>query len=270
MSAPNCLTKLAKLDLDGAVWVASDIHLGPAIPKTNAHFYDFLARADAEADALILLGDIFDFWIGDDIAITHATPGLAEACHHLRQFAQAKPLYLVHGNRDFLLGDAFGQHINAQLLPPQLLLNVGPTRLILSHGDELCTDDHAFMRFRYWTRQRWLQRAFLALPVAWRLAVAQRARQGSKGNDPNYLAISDVTHSAVHQVLAQHPDVAGLMHGHTHRPQRHRIEYQQRQYERIVLPDWDYDNPPYRSGYAVVTATGVELIVADSNGETVI
>lgn len=254
---------LNKLSLTGTVYVASDIHLGPAIPRTNQAFYEFLEIAADTADSLILVGDIFNYWIGDDIAIQHPEPWLSEALSHLRRFAAQKPLYLIRGNRDFLIGDTLAKQLGAQLLADQIILNVDNQRIYLSHGDELCTDDKGFMLFRAWTRQAWLQQLFFKLPITWRIAIANQARKKSKSKQaaPDYRhAKGDVTHAAVTQIFEQHPELNGMIHGHTHKPQQHYLEVNGKAYWRLVLPDWELDHSNPRQGYAIINKDGAQLI----------
>lgn len=243
--------------------MASDIHLGPSIPHTNQAFYQFLKQAATEADHLILVGDIFNYWIGDDIAIQYPEPWLVEAISHLQNFAKQKPLYLIHGNRDFLMGQDFAKSIGATLLPAQTLLEVDGQLIYLSHGDELCTNDKGYMLFRAWTRQVWLQKLFYKLPIKWRISIANKARRKSKEKQsaPAYdHSKGEVVDSTVTAIFKQHPDINGIIHGHTHKPQTHHITVDGKDYWRVVLPDWELDHEPPRSGYAILNKDGVQLI----------
>ncbi|WP_317849577.1 UDP-2,3-diacylglucosamine diphosphatase [Oligella urethralis] len=254
-----------KLSLTGTVYLASDIHLGPTIPRTNQAFYDFLAEAASAADSLILVGDIFNYWIGDDIAMHQPEPWLTEALTQLQRFAAQKPLYLIRGNRDFLIGHALAELLGARLLADQIILHVDDLAVYLSHGDELCTDDKGFMLFRAWTRQAWLQQLFFKLPLTWRLAIANKARKKSQSKQaaPNYQhQRGDVTEAAVRRVFEQHPGLHGMIHGHTHKPQQHLITLNGKSYWRVVLPDWELDQAAPRQGYAILTKDGVQLISA--------
>lgn len=258
----KALKLLNKLSLKANVYLASDIHLGPSIPRTNQAFYQFLEHAAAQADSLILVGDIFNYWIGDDVAIQHPEPWLVEAISNLQSFAKQKPLYLVHGNRDFLIGQDLAKLIGATLLADQTLLEVANQRVYLSHGDELCTDDKGFMFFRAWTRQSWLQKLFFKLPMKWRINIANKARKKSKEKQaaPAFdHHKSDVAQSAVTAIFEQHPELNGMIHGHTHKPQKHHLEINGKAYWRLVLPDWELDKEHPRKGYAILNKDGVQL-----------
>ena len=255
---------LNKLSLSANVYLASDIHLGPSIPRTNQAFYEFLDQAAIKADSLILVGDIFNYWIGDDIAIHHPEPWLVEAIHHLQAFARQKPLYLVHGNRDFLIGHDFARHIGATLLTDCSLIDVDGQQIYLSHGDELCTNDKSFMLFRYWTRKAWLQKLFFKLPIKWRIQIADKARKKSKHKQAgqNYdHSKGEVTEKAVKAIFKAYPMLNGMIHGHTHKPKKHQIDVDGQNYWRLVLADWELDHgEPPRYGYAILNKNGVQSI----------
>ena len=254
---------LNKLCLTANVYLASDIHLGPSIPHTNQGFYQFLELAAQKADHLILVGDIFNYWIGDDIAFQRPEPWLVEAISQLQTFSKQKPLYLIHGNRDFLLGHEFAERIGATLLPAQILLEVEGQLVHLSHGDELCSSDKGYMLFRAWTRQNWLQKLFFKLPIAWRIGVANKARKKSKEKQaaPSYdHSKGEVVDSSINAIFKKNPNLNGIIHGHTHKPNIHHLNVDGKDYWRVVLPDWELDQEPPRSGYAILNKDGVELI----------
>ena len=248
---------LTKLQLNGTVWLAADIHLGPHSPKTAQAFYAFLRQARQQTDALILCGDIFNAWVGADAALN--PPGwLAQAIHHLRSTSQDLALYLMRGNRDFLLDQQFARYVGAQLLDDQILLCTPAQCLVLTHGDELCTDDVSYQRFRQRVRQPWLQRLFLKLPLHWRQHIAGGLRsQSRKKQRYTPLNISDVNTAYCGQLLAPHPTQL-LVHGHTHRPAIHRLAIPGRaDGTRVVLPDWEYDHStPTRSGWLALLPDG--------------
>ncbi len=244
--------------LPGTIWIASDIHLGAAVPRTASAFYAFLAQARAQAQALILLGDIFDAWIGDDHALDHPPAWLQAALGALRQTAATIPLWLISGNRDFLMGEALAQALGARLVraPLRLATDAGP--ILLAHGDEYCTDDPAYQRFRRIVHTRWIQRLFLALPLQLRRAIARWARQRSRqAHGHKTLQMMDVNAQAVAQALA----AAGclvLIHGHTHRPAVHRVSLNGHEGWRYVLPDWEFDHAqPVRGGWISVDGEGI-------------
>lgn len=261
MSSSKALPSSSKLQLHGNVWLAADIHLGPNSPKTAQAFYNFLIKARREADALILCGDIFHAWIGADLALEPPN-WLAQALHHFRQTSQDLPLFFMRGNRDFLLDARFANFVGAQLLADQIILTTDQQQLVLTHGDELCTDDVAYQRFRKRVRNQRIQTMFLKLPLRWRLAIAGGLRQRSKAQQQQIESyITDVNELSCIQLLEQHAESL-LVHGHTHRPALHRLQRAEGpDLSRIVLPDWELDHSqPTRGGWLVLTQSGhIEL-----------
>lgn len=252
-----------KLSLPGRVWIASDIHLGPDSPATAAAFMNFLERAASHADTLILAGDIFDAWIGDDLALHEPPTWLEEALQALRQAGERCSLWLGHGNRDFLMGDTLMRHLGAKALPETSLLLTDAGRILLAHGDEYCTADAGYQRFRRLVRNPAVQAAFLALPLRLRRGIAARARQRSmRVNQYKHRDIMDVELSAISDALRR-ADTTMLIHGHTHQPARHQMQVDGRDCERLVLPDWDFDATPPRGGWVEIDAHGVRLVQRD-------
>ncbi len=249
-----------KLALRGAVWVASDIHLGEAVPETARAFCDFLDRARRQADALILCGDIFDAWIGDDHALRDPPDWLAAALDALRATAADLPLWLARGNRDFLMGRALADALGARLLDTPAVLDTDAGTILLAHGDEFCTDDLAYQRFRRIVRTPWIQHLFLALPLSLRRAIAARARARSRqARRSKSMAIMDVNAAAVARALRD-AGCTTLIHGHTHRPAIHPMDLDGRAARRYVLPDWEFDrDPPPRGGWIEIDASGIQL-----------
>lgn len=248
-----------KLRFSGTLWIAADIHLGPDGPKTASGFYQFLNEAATHCDALILCGDIFNAWIGDDQVLS-PEPWLATALKHLQQFGQQKALYLMRGNRDFLLGKQLAEAVHGTLLPDHVLITTDYFRFVLTHGDELCIDDHAYQRFRRIVRNRGVQAVFHALPLRWRRDIANHFRERSKaaGRHKSY-RITDVNIEACKQLMARY-QVESLIHGHTHRPALHPMPPQPETHRRIVLPDWELDHAqPPRSGWLSLHAQQVSL-----------
>lgn len=219
----------------------SDLHLDPARPGLTRAFFDFLAQlprgalpgVDGQPGALYILGDFFNVWIGDD----DDAPLCAEVSRALEQLAGAgTAVYLMHGNRDFLMGEAWAAACGATLISEPYLLQGGEKQYLLMHGDALCTRDTDYMAFRNMVRDPQWQRAFLARPLAERRAFAEQARAKSKTMSSNKPGdIMDVTPSEVERVLAE-SGVATLVHGHTHRPAVHQLGNGR---SRIVLGDWD-------------------------------
>ncbi|MDZ5617956.1 UDP-2,3-diacylglucosamine diphosphatase [Achromobacter xylosoxidans] len=248
-----------KIALPGPVWLASDLHLGPATPATAEAFLAFLQAAEEEAAALLLPGDIFDAWIGDDV-IRAAPPWLATALTALRTTASRIPLWLGRGNRDFLIGEELAGAVGARLLPEPALLQTDYGDVLLTHGDEFCTDDAAYQQFRQMVRNPQWQAAFLAKTIPERLALAQQARGESQmANQSKSMEIMDVNAAAVEQAFRD-SGVALMVHGHTHRPARHVLEVDGSKRERWVLPDWDCDHvSPPRGGWLVIDRDGLQF-----------
>jgi len=260
---------LNKLSLQGAVWVASDIHLGAAIPETARAFQGFLDQARRHADALILCGDIFDAWVGDDHALRNPPDWLAAALDELRTTARAIPLWLVRGNRDFLMGRALADALSARLLDAPVVLDTDAGPILLAHGDEYCTDDHAYQRFRRIVRTPWVQQVFLALPLGLRRAIAARARARSRQTRRTKpMAIMDVNPAAIAQALRD-SGCHILIHGHTHRPAIHTLDLDGRTAQRYVLPDWEYDGgAPPRGGWIEIDAAGIRLVTDPESAQS--
>lgn len=214
----------------------SDLHLAPGHPATAAAFHAWARGPARDASALYVLGDLFDAWIGDEQI---HEPFARDVVASLRAVADAGvPVAVMHGNRDFLLGDRFARAAGARLLPERIVVEAGGVPTLLMHGDELCTDDLAYQKYRAWSRDRRRQRRFLSLPWPVRRAFAAWLRRKSRrANLMKDDAIMDVTASAVEQVLRE-AGVARLVHGHTHRPASHAVDVDGRRCERHVLPDW--------------------------------
>lgn len=193
------------------------------------------------ADALFILGDLFEAWIGDDSA---AEPGFeAECAQVLRATAQRLPVFFLHGNRDFLLGAAMAERTGVQLLPDPTVFAFGATRWLLSHGDALCLGDADYQAFRRQVRNPAWQAAVLARPLAERRMMAKALRSESENLKRGDAVYADVDHPAALQWL-QAARADHLLHGHTHRPGEHAMDAQHR---RIVLSDWDAEAQPPRA-----------------------
>lgn len=260
MSSSSKPPSLNSLQAAGTVWVASDIHLSAHAPATARAFLDFLDQAASQADALLLPGDIFDVWIGDDFALRDPPPWLRSILDALLKTAQQTRLYLGRGNRDFLMGESLAQHIGAQLLPDRTLLQTDIGPVVLSHGDEYCTADRGYQTFRQLVRNRAVQRMFLSLSLKTRRSIAAWARQRSQRNNLDKpMAIMDVEPSAIQAAFRQSGSSI-MVHGHTHRPAVHTLVVDRRPCQRIVLPDWDYDHSPVpRGGWLVINRDGLRL-----------
>ncbi|MDW5416907.1 UDP-2,3-diacylglucosamine diphosphatase [Iodobacter sp. CM08] len=227
----------------------SDLHLSPADPATTAAFHAFLQGPARNASALYILGDLFEFWIGDD--------GLDEAFNAeivaaIAQLAEQKiAVFFLAGNRDFLPGQRFADAARLTILNDPSLVQLFGQNVLIAHGDALCTDDLAYQRFRLIVRHPWVQSLFLALPRRWRLAQVEKLRARSKeSNQMKRSDVMDVNTAAVASLMQQH-HVQTLIHGHTHRPAQHMLP----QGQRWVLPDW-YQG---KGGYLCVQASGISM-----------
>jgi len=213
----------------------SDLHLDDTRPQITDLFARFLAREARGADALYILGDLFESWIGDDEDATLATR-VADALRGLRD--GDVPIYFMHGNRDFLLGANYAERTGMTLLADPTIIDLHGERTLLMHGDTLCTDDLDYQKFRTLVRNPAWQTQFLAKPLAERRVFAAQARGESRKQTAMKPAeIMDVNQNAVASAMRTH-DVRRLIHGHTHRPATHRFDLDGQAAERIVLGDW--------------------------------
>ena len=213
----------------------SDLHIDASRPEITRQFLSFLRTEAVGADALYILGDLFESWVGDDDA-DPAQRAAIGALHELS--SSAVPCFVMHGNRDFLLGPRFCAMSGAQLLPDPVVVTLYGEPVLVMHGDALCTDDRAYQRLRATVRDAQWQRQFLALSVASRRALASAARAGSQAHTAAIdHAITDVNAGNVETVLRA-AGLSTLLHGHTHRPGVHSLNVDGRDCTRIVLGDW--------------------------------
>ncbi|MDE1960570.1 MAG: UDP-2,3-diacylglucosamine diphosphatase [Xanthomonadaceae bacterium] len=213
----------------------SDLHLDESRPRLIAAFEEFLAGDARAAQALYILGDLFESYIGDDDDAP-LNARVARATRKLRD--TGVPVFFMHGNRDFLLGQDFAARAEMTLLDDPAVIELGGEPVLLMHGDTLCTDDTAYLKFRTLVRDPAWQRAFLSKPLAERRAFAAQARGESRKHTANAKPeIMDVNQAAVETAMRAH-GVRRLIHGHTHRPATHHFDVDGRKAERIVLGDW--------------------------------
>jgi UDP-2,3-diacylglucosamine hydrolase len=214
----------------------ADLHLHPAQPAVLQHFFTFLSQYAPQAEAVYILGDLFEAWLGDDEDLPALTP-LYAALQGLSQHGTR--LYFMHGNRDFLLGPAFAERCGGVLISADYhRLDLYGIPTLLMHGDTLCTRDVAYQQFRQQVRDPAWQQQFLALPFDQRRAAAQQARAHSQQHMQQQTAeIMDVTPAAVSAVMQQH-GVQHLIHGHTHRPAVHTFTVADQPAYRYVVDDW--------------------------------
>lgn len=229
----------------------ADLHLQTEEPAITAGFLHFLQGTARKADALYILGDLFEAWIGDDDPV----PLHREIAAAIKAVVDSGvPCYFIHGNRDFLLGKRFARESGMQLLPEEQELYLYGRKVLIMHGDTLCTDDAGYQAFRAKVHKPWLQRLFLALPLFVRQRIAAKMRASSKAaNSHKSLSIMDVNPDAVAATMEKH-HVQCLIHGHTHRPDVHELMVDGQPAIRVVLGAWHTQGSMVR-----VTADDVEL-----------
>lgn len=213
----------------------SDLHIDASSPAITRQFLSLVNGEAREAEALYILGDLFESWVGDDAA----DPQQAAVIEALKSLTDSGvPCFVMHGNRDFLLGTQFCAMSGARLLKDPMVATLYGEPVLVMHGDALCTDDRAYQRLRATVRDPGWQQQFLALSVAARRALAGAARVGSQAHTIALdYTIGDVNTSSVASVL-RHAGTATLLHGHTHRPAIHALTVDGRACTRIVLGDW--------------------------------
>jgi len=230
----------------------ADLHLCQEEPAITAGFVHFLQREAPHCDALYILGDLFEAWIGDD------DPNLLHQQIASALRALPVPVYFIHGNRDFLIGRRFAQASGMTLLPEEQVLTLYGHRLLIMHGDTLCTDDMGYLRFRAKVHNPWIQRLFLTLPLWIRKRIAARMRADSKqANQHKSRTIMDVNQEAVAAAMLRQR-VPLLIHGHTHRPAIHTLNLQGETAQRAVLGAWHS-----RGSMIQLDASGIQLIHFD-------
>ena len=215
----------------------SDLHLSEAHPHTCELFLHFLNDTAPQAEALYILGDLFEYWAGDDDL---DTPFHRRICEALSRLATGgTQLFIMHGNRDFLMAHALADACHATLLADPTLIDLYGTPTLLTHGDALCTDDLAYQQFRTQVRSSDWRSNFLAQPLHQRKAQIEQLRQQSeRSKQEKPMAIMDTNEEAVITLLRQH-NYPRLIHGHTHRPAKHLHHLDDHTCERWVLGDWD-------------------------------
>jgi UDP-2,3-diacylglucosamine hydrolase len=230
----------------------SDLHLDESRPGIVAQFERFLGEIAPGADALYILGDLFEYWVGDDGL---ALPFPARVAARLRATALELPVHFMHGNRDFLVAERFTRETGARLIDDPTAIDLYGTPALLMHGDTLCTGDAQYQAFRAQVRDPRWQQAALARPIDERLAIARGMRSDSEGaKQDKDMAIMDVAPAAVEEAFAR-SGAALLIHGHTHRPARHVHAVGGRERVRWVLPDW-YES----AGYLEASPEGMRAV----------
>ncbi|NNF95748.1 MAG: UDP-2,3-diacylglucosamine diphosphatase [Halobacteria archaeon] len=226
----------------------SDLHLSAERPDITSLFIQFLNNEARQAEALYILGDLFEAWLGDDMVL----PEYADAIAAMKALSDSGvPVFIMHGNRDFLLGEKFTAMSGATLLDDPTRIDLYGKPTLLLHGDTLCTDDVEYQKFRTMVRSPAWQQQMLALSPAERLALAREYREMSQAETGNKAEdIMDVNQQTLQQVM-QTEGIYHMIHGHTHRPAIHDFEIDSQPAKRIVLGDW------YEQG---------SVLVCDENG----
>ncbi len=242
---------------------ASDIHLHPSLPKTTDAFFRFLDENARKADQLYLLGDLFEYWAGDEDITTNYHTKIIQALRALSD--SGTQIFWIAGNRDFLIGEIFANETGAQFLPDPSVITIANNRIAIAHGDEQCTDDLPYMAFRNMVRQEKWQQDFLRLPLAQRKKIIEGLRINSQIEQKEKTSeIMDVNPKAI-QELFTNSKVEIIIHGHTHRPAKH----QYKEGLRYVLPDWDCDleNSKSRGGWLEIYSDG-QILFRHLNGSS--
>jgi UDP-2,3-diacylglucosamine hydrolase len=226
----------------------SDLHLTPSMPLTAQRFFDFCEKDATKVESVLILGDLFEYWVGDDAALH--SPFHQEVKNALATLSTKVKTYYLHGNRDFLVGKHFLSKTGMTLLSDPSKINIAGSEYVLCHGDSLCTADIGYQVFRSWVRKPWIQKLFLRMPLNWRRSIANHLRSNSSVQYQRSMQFSvegaqaktNVTLAACAAVLK---DQAGnqLIHGHTHLPKHHHERLQDQEWQRWVLSDWDLDHP---------------------------
>ncbi|MBL1378051.1 UDP-2,3-diacylglucosamine diphosphatase [Zobellella iuensis] len=229
----------------------ADLHLSSGRPDITAAFLRFMREDAVHADALYVLGDLFEFSIGDDEP-SELNRQVASAFHACSE--RGTPVYFIHGNRDFMVGRRFARQAGMTLLPEQRVVDLYGRPALIMHGDTLCIDDAGYQRYRRITRWPWLQWLFLRLPLRFRLNIADGIRgKSARSKQDKMMQVMDVNQAEVARQLRLN-EVDLLIHGHTHRPGIHDLSIDGRPARRIVLGDW------YTQGSVLsVSPQGVEL-----------
>jgi UDP-2,3-diacylglucosamine hydrolase len=240
----------------------SDVHLAPDRPNATAAFHAFCAGPARDAQAVYILGDLFDSWIGDDELGDRFPAGIAAALRGVTQAGVC--VYVAHGNRDFLLGARFAAETGVTLLPERNLIDIDGAPTLLSHGDELCVGDVAYQQYRARIRSPESQRRLLALPLFVRRLIARWLRRKSRrATSLKAESIMDVDEVEVATTFRD-TGVARMIHGHTHRPATHSIDVDGRRRERVVLADWRDEGE-----YLLIDRANVARVVITGRAQTV-
>ncbi|GLS91326.1 UDP-2,3-diacylglucosamine hydrolase [Psychromonas marina] len=230
----------------------ADLHLSEQHPKITQALYTFLEKNKTDIDALYILGDLFEVWIGDD----EHTPLMDEVAEQLSQYSSINgvPIYYIHGNRDFMIGKRYAKQSSMQLLPEHYELDLYGTSTLLMHGDTLCLADKNYQKMRKVIHNPVLQFIFNLLPlhfrkkIGWKIRTASQSKKVHKNNN-----MMGVTQSEVERLLVKH-NCTTLIHGHTHQVAKHQFDINGHSHQRIDVGDWYH-----KFSYLEVTKESVEL-----------
>ena len=244
----------------------SDLHITPSMPLTAQRFFDFCEKEAPKVEAVFILGDLFEYWIGDDA--TASSPFQQEVQRAIASLSTKVKTYYLHGNRDFLIGKSFIKKTGMTLLSDPSAVEIASQKWVLAHGDALCTADTGYQVFRNWVRKPWIQKIFLGLPLNWRKAIAQHLRSNSHNQyqaaqrPESHQRKMDVTQQACATVLREQSGDR-LIHGHTHMPAHHEELMGTQTWQRWVLSDWDLDHPESlrpRASALLIDSAGVRYL----------
>jgi UDP-2,3-diacylglucosamine hydrolase len=226
----------------------SDLHLHLSDGPTYLAWVNYLKNTTA--DAIFILGDLFEVWVGDDCLNQGGT--FENQCVQAMQAASCRlDLYIMHGNRDFLMGPALMKACSATLIPDPTVLVFSSQRWLLTHGDDLCLDDLEYMRFRAQVRSSSWKDDFLQKPLRDRMELARNMRNQSETIKRSGASYADVDTDAAHSLLQTY-QADHMIHGHTHRPANHTLR---EKHQRLVLTDWDLLAKPPRAGILRLSRT---------------
>ncbi|MDH5256796.1 MAG: UDP-2,3-diacylglucosamine diphosphatase [Gammaproteobacteria bacterium] len=237
----------------------SDLHLSHETPEIAKNLLRLLNEHSNKLDALYILGDLFEYWLGDD----GITPQHKPVLNGIKQIANdGVPVYFIRGNRDFLISNEFASQSGCNILEEPVVIDLYGTPSLIMHGDLLCTDDHAYMQFREQVRNPQWQAHFLSLNMPQRIQMAKQARDTSQSSTKEKsMEIMDANQSTVERYL-QEFGVDTLIHGHTHRPGIHHFDLNGKKMKRIVLGDWKSDwgtGIETQASYLLVSPTNITL-----------
>ncbi len=231
-----------------SVLLISDIHLTPSMPLTAQRFFDFCEKDAPKVEAVFILGDLFEYWVGDDTS--SSSPFQQEVLRALASLSTKTKTYYVHGNRDFLIGSDFLNKTGLTLLADPSLIDIAGEKYLVCHGDSLCTADIGYQVFRGIVRKPWIQKLFLSMPLSWRRSIANSLRSNSHAQYQYSASKSSALNSVRTNVtleacaaVMKDWSMNKLIHGHTHLPAHHHEQLHQQTWQRWVLSDWDLDHP---------------------------